>query len=147
MIDDKVLRYTEAIAPWLAAGRRVVFVKDNPTLPDPDSCISGGMTHHDFLNRFFFRHENQRCQLRLSEHLSGTQAYQSLVEKLQIANPALQVFDPLPLLCDVPKNLCTVAYQRQFLYSYGDHISDFSSSRIAQELMRRHPHPVSQNRQ
>ena len=143
MIDDKVLRYTEAIAPWLAAGRRVVFVKDNPTLPDPDSCISGGMTHHDFLNRFFFRHENQRCQLRLSEHLSGTQAYQSLVEKLQIANPALQVFDPLPLLCDVPKNLCTVAYQRQFLYSYGDHISDFSSSRIAQELILRHPHPAA----
>lgn len=147
MIDERVLRYTEAMAPWLAAGRQVVFIKDNPTLPDPDSCITGGMTRSDFLNRFFFRHENPRCELGLSEHLRGTQAYQSLVEKLQIANPGLQVFDPLPLLCDIPKNLCTVAYQRQFLYSYGDHISDFSSSRIARELMLRHPHPASQNRQ
>jgi len=40
-----------------------------------------------------------------------------------------------------------VAYQRQFLYSYGDHISDFSSSRIAQELILRHPHPTARSGQ
>lgn len=132
---EAVSRYGAAIARWIAEGRRVVFVKDNPTLPDPDSCVSGGMTGHALADRVFFRRENPRCRLRYSEHLSGTQAYQEFVAELQAAHPALRVFDPLPLLCDIPADQCTVVYQRRFQYSYGDHISDDASSRIARQLL------------
>jgi hypothetical protein len=41
----------------------------------------------------------------------------------------------LPLLCDIPGNLCGVAHERKFLYSYGDHISDYASSRIARAIL------------
>jgi hypothetical protein len=134
-VDEKVARYTQVISKWLASGRRVVFVKDNPTLPDPDSCIGGGMTRSAFMNQLFYRKENPRCQLTYSDHLAGTLPYQQFVEKLKLANPSLQVFDPLPLLCDIPANLCGVAHERQFLYSYGDHISDYASSRIARAIL------------
>jgi len=137
-VDDKVRRYTQTISRWVGSGRRVVFVKDNPTLPDPDSCVGGGMTRNATLNQFFYRRENPRCQLKYSAHLAGTQAYQQFVEKLKMANPNLMVFDPLPWLCDIPADLCTVAHERKFLYSYGDHISDYASSRLARELLPRY---------
>lgn len=134
-LDDKVRRYTQIISRWVGSGRRVIFVKDNPTLPDPDSCVSGGMTRNATLNQIFFRKENPRCQLKYSEHLVGTQLYQQFVDKLKISNPSLVVFDPSPWLCDIPADLCTVAHDRKFLYSYGDHISDYASSRLARELL------------
>ena len=137
-VDEKAARYTQVISKWLASGRRVVFVKDNPTLPDPDSCIGGGMTRSAVMNQLFYRKENPRCQLKYSDHLVGTLPYQQFVEKLKLANPSLQVFDPAPLLCDIQADLCGVAHERQFLYSYGDHISDYASSRIARAILARY---------
>jgi SGNH domain (fused to AT3 domains) len=45
------------------------------------------------------------------------------------------IFDPAPLLCDLSSNNCTYYEARQFLYSYGDHISDYANSKIAKQLL------------
>ena len=45
------------------------------------------------------------------------------------------VFDIASFLCDVAKDNCTYHEGRQFLYSYGNHISDVASSKIAKKIL------------
>lgn len=134
-IDSNVSMYSERIKHWQASGKRVVFVIDNPTLPDPNSCISGGLTRFEFLNTVLKRKQNSSCKLRFTDHLKGTAAYQEFITKLMHNNPALLVYDPLPLLCDVPADICTIAKEGKFLYSYGDHISDHAGMLMAKDLL------------
>lgn len=127
--------YSEAIQKFEQAGKRVVFVIDNPTLPDPRSCISGGMTSSTFLNQFLWRKQNPRCTIRYADHLIGTAAYRQFVAGLAKANPHLMIYDPTPLLCDVSRNECSITRDGKFLYSYADHISDYVNSLIARDLL------------
>jgi peptidoglycan/LPS O-acetylase OafA/YrhL len=134
-ITTWVNAYSSAIETLQKAGKRVVFVIDNPTLPDPSSCISGDMTPFAWLNKFIYRNVNPYCTVQYTDHIAGTAPYQNFVKQLQEANSTLFVFDPLQQLCDIPNNICTYAENRNFLYSYGDHISDYAGSKIAKELL------------
>lgn len=131
----KIAIYSLAIQQLEQAGKRVLFVKDNPTFPDPRSCISGGVTPSQWLNQFLRRKENPRCTIRYTDHLAGTQAYQQFVEELKRLHPSLIVYDPTPLLCDIARNECAVTHEGKFLYSYGDHISDYANSIIARDML------------
>lgn len=131
----KVAAYSRAIRQLEQAGKRVVFVIDNPTFPDPRSCVSGGATSSPSLNLFLRRKENPRCTIRHTEHLAGTRAYRQFILELQRLHPDLTVYDPTPLLCDVPNNVCTTTHQGKFLYSYGDHVSDYANSMIARDML------------
>jgi hypothetical protein len=134
-IDHNVAVYSNRIKHWQASGKRVVFVIDNPTLPDPNSCISGGLTRFEFLNSVLQRQKNPLCELRFTDHLKGTAAYQEFITKLMHDNPSLLVYDPLPLLCDLPADICTIAKEGKFLYSYGDHISDHAGMLMAKDML------------
>ncbi|WP_310614541.1 SGNH hydrolase domain-containing protein [Limnohabitans sp.] len=134
-ITSWVDAYSNAIQTLEKSGKRVVFVIDNPTLPDPSSCISGDMTPFAWLNKLIYRNVNPHCTVQYTDHIKGTAPYQTFLKQLQAANPSLLVFDPLQQLCDIPKNSCTYAENRIFLYSYGDHISDYAGSKIARELL------------
>ncbi len=127
--------YNRAIGRLESAGKRVMFVIDNPTFPDPRSCISGGLTGSELLNRYLRRNENPRCTLKYSDHLKGVQAYYDFIKQLKLRHPTLAVYDPTPLLCDAPKNQCVVTRNGKFLYSYGDHISDTANSMLAQDML------------
>lgn len=131
----KIATYSRTIQQLEQAGKRVVFVIDNPTFPDPTSCISGGATSNSFLNRFLRRKENPRCTISYSDHLAGTQAYRQFIGKLKRLHPDLTIYDPTPLLCDIPNNVCTITQNGKFLYSYGDHISDYANSMIARDML------------
>jgi peptidoglycan/LPS O-acetylase OafA/YrhL len=134
-VDRMVATYTKKIAQWQRLGKRVVFVIDNPTLPDPNSCITGGLTPFEFFNKVLRRAENPYCKLKYSDHIKGTAPFQQFITKLKQANPALLVYDPLPLLCDIPADVCTIERDGKFLYSYGDHISDHAGMLIADQLL------------
>lgn len=127
--------YTQAIQSLEQAGKRVVFVIDNPTFPDPRSCISGGMTSSPFLNQFVRRKPNPRCDIRHTDHLEGTAPYRRFVADLAAANPSLTIYDPTPLLCDIAANRCSTTRDGKFLYSYSDHYSDYANSLIARDLL------------
>lgn len=131
------MAFNRVIGTMEGVGKRVVFVIDNPTLPDPRSCIGGGMTSNSFLNLVFWRKPNARCQLRLSEHLRGTSVYRQWVSRLQAENPRLLVYDPTPVLCDRERDVCSMIQDGSFLYSYTDHVSDYGNSRIALDLLGR----------
>jgi peptidoglycan/LPS O-acetylase OafA/YrhL len=134
-IDQMVSTYTRKITQWQSLGKRVVYVIDNPTLPDPNSCITGGLTPFESLNKVFRRAENPFCKLKYSDHIKGTVPFQQFIKKLKQANSALLVYDPFPILCDIPADLCTIERDGKFLYSYGDHISDHAGMLIAEQLL------------
>ncbi len=131
----RIAAYSRVIGELEQAGKRVVFVTDNPTFPDPRSCISGGATSSPFLNRFLRRKENPRCTISYTDHLDGTRAYREFIGELQRLHPGLTVYDTAPLLCDIASNKCTITRDGNFLYSYGDHVSDYASSMIARDLL------------
>ncbi|BBJ00627.1 hypothetical protein FGKAn22_23190 [Ferrigenium kumadai] len=127
--------YSHLVAALEHAGKRVVFIIDNPTFPDPRSCISGGATSSPALNQFLRRKENPHCTVSYAAHMEGTRIYREFVKALQQRHPGLVIYDPAPLLCDVPNNVCAVTREGKFLYSYGDHISDYANSMIARDMV------------
>ncbi|OQA33065.1 MAG: O-acetyltransferase OatA [Betaproteobacteria bacterium ADurb.Bin341] len=116
-------------------GKRVIFLIDNPFLPDPRSCVAGGMTSSPFLNQFLRRQPNPRCTIRLTDHLAGTAPYRQLLDELARRHPSLIVYDPTPFLCDTAQNQCAITRDGKFLYSYSDHYSDYANSLIAKDLL------------
>jgi hypothetical protein len=127
--------YSEAIRQLEQRDKRVVFVIDNPTFPDPRSCIEGGLTSSPMLNRVLRRKPNTRCTISLKDHLTGTSAYREFVEELARVNPGLTIYDPTPLLCNVDRDTCSITRDGKFLYSYSDHISDYANSLIARDML------------
>ena len=132
---EKIAAYSNAIQQLEQSGKRVVFVIDNPTFPDPTSCISGGATSSAFLNQFLRRKGNPRCRISYTEQLAGMKPYLEFVKELKRLHPGLTIYDPTPLLCDIPNNVCTILQEGKFLYSYGDHISDYANSMIARDML------------
>jgi len=130
--------YRNAIADLTATGKKVIFLIDNPTFPDPRSCISGGMTSSAFLNNFLYRKENPRCTISYTDHIEGTAAYRQFAERLSESNSRVELFDPTDLLCDRPNNRCSITKGGNFLYSYSDHISDYANTLIAKEILASH---------
>jgi peptidoglycan/LPS O-acetylase OafA/YrhL len=133
--DEKISAYSLAIQQLEQSGKRVIFVIDNPTFPDPRSCISGGATGSPFFNRYLRRKENPRCSMAYSDYLAGMRLYFDFTKKLQQLNPNLAVYDPTALLCDTGHNRCSVTQGNKFLYSYGNHISDYANSKIARDML------------
>jgi hypothetical protein len=117
------------------AGKKVIFFVDHPGFPDPKSCISGGMTKSEFLNQFLTRKVNQRCSISYQQYQVDSQRYFDLITDLKKRHPNLYVYDPNPLLCDIQNNKCEISKDGQFLYSYGDHLSDYANSLIAKDLL------------
>lgn len=128
-----------AITVLEKSGKRVVFLVDHPGFPDPKSCISGGMTSSAFLNQFFYRKENKQCSMTYEQHVHTNERYRLWVKKLQEQHPRLVVYDPTHLVCDIPNNYCGIAKDGQFLYSYGDHYSDYGNSLVAKDFLAKLP--------
>lgn len=117
------------------AGKRVMFLVDHPGFPDPKSCISGGLTKSEFLNQFLYRKENPLCSMTYEQHMHTNERYRLWIKALQEKHPSLIVYDPTHLVCDVANNQCGISKEGQFLYSYGDHYSDYGNSMIAKDLL------------
>ena len=133
--DDKLAAYNLTISELQHAGKKVMLFIDNPTLPDPRSCISGGVTSNPFFNSFLYRRENSHCTMHYDDYISGLQLYFEFTERLKQLNPGLIIYDPTSLLCDVKHNTCSVTSNGKFLYSYGPHISDYANSIIARDML------------
>jgi peptidoglycan/LPS O-acetylase OafA/YrhL len=133
---DWIHRYSNMIKKFEESGKKVIFVIDNPTLPDPRNCISGGMTSSALLNKVLTRKKNSRCSIKYSDHMLGTKAYNDFVKDLSLLHPNLRIYDPMPILCDIDNNICSTVSNNKFLYSYSDHISDYANSLIAKDIIK-----------
>jgi peptidoglycan/LPS O-acetylase OafA/YrhL len=131
---EQLRTWNQQIHALESVGKKVVVIIDNPTFPDPTSCISGGLTPSTLLNQVFTRKANPYCSIAYDRFLEGTQIYRDWLKELQKEHPHLVVFDTSPYLCDVKNNLCSITEGNQFLYSYSNHISDYAAKKIGQAL-------------
>ena len=123
-----------AINPLKAAGKKVVILEDNPTLAFPEDCLQRKSTI-SAINYFFPKKLNPRCVLTVDQHLQRTEQYRRLLAKLEKNNPGtVQIFYTTPILCDKSKGLCEISKNGRLLYSYSDHISDYSAGLIGRPL-------------
>jgi hypothetical protein len=137
--DEAQQGVSNAIKALEGTGKRVGFLVDHPGFPDPKSCISGGLTKSDFLNQFLFRKENPLCSMTYEQHVHTNERYRLWIKMLQAKHPSLIVYDPTNLVCDVANNQCGIAKDGQFLYSYGDHYSDYGNSMVAKDFLAKLP--------
>lgn len=129
-------RFSQLLQKLIDADKYPVLVLDHPTLPDPNDCIAGAVTRIPGLKQLLQRQANPHCQQTYSFHVNNTVPYQAFAHRLKEAFPRLLVFDLAPVLCDVSQDRCDISRNGQFLYSYGDHLSDISNSQAAQALYR-----------
>lgn len=124
-----------ALSELEAAGKKIIFAIDNPTLPDPSQCMPPRQTDFALLNRLLDRPLPDACTISYAQHLNETRAYRRHVAELQARHPNMLVYSPDHLLCDLSQGTCPVLKNGRFLYSYTDHLSDYGSGLIADEIM------------
>jgi hypothetical protein len=137
--DASLLGVGNAIKALEGAGKQVGFLIDHPGFPDPKSCISGGLTKSEFLNQFLYRKENPLCSMTYEQHMHTNERYRLWLKTLQSKHPSLIVYDPTSLVCDVANNRCGISKDGQFMYSYGDHYSDYGNSMVAKDFLAKLP--------
>lgn len=134
LINQWIDRYEMVVRPFIDQGKKVIVLRDNPTLPDPNDCIAGQMVAVPLFATLLTRHANPLCSQKLSDHLRWTSSYDELTSKLVQRNPRLKIFNPLDALCDSPNDRCEIYQGDKFLYSYGDHLSDYANSMLARKM-------------
>ena len=144
LFDEGITGIGNAIVELEKSGKRVIFLVDHPGFPDPKSCISGGLTKSEFLNQFLFRKENPLCKMSYEQHMATNERYRLFIKTLQKNHPRLIVYDPTDLVCDLKNNECGIARDGKFLYSYGDHYSDYGNSLVAKEFLAQLPRLLNQ---
>ncbi|MGN6262939.1 MAG: acyltransferase family protein [Ralstonia sp.] len=125
---------SNSIGKLESGGRNVVLVIDNPTLANSKDCMSR-VTAISSLNQSSAHKNNAECSISYEEHLRRTKDYRDAIFEIAKTHPKLIVYDPSHLYCDIKNNICPVALNGRFLYSYFDHISDYANSMVAKELV------------
>jgi hypothetical protein len=93
----------------------------------------------EFLNQFLYRKENPLCSMTYEQYLDTNERYRLWIKSIQAKHPSLIVYDPTSLVCDVTNNRCGISKDGQFLYSYGDHYSDYGNSMVAKDFLAKLP--------
>lgn len=122
------------ISRLLAAGKRVVLLVDNPTLPYMQDCVAR-KTSSSFFNHLLATPPGPDCQITVARHLELSRPYRDLLGALGERHPdKVSVFDTIPILCDKGTGLCTPTQDGRLLYGVTDHISDHASRLVGQAL-------------
>jgi peptidoglycan/LPS O-acetylase OafA/YrhL len=135
--DDARDGFTRYVKRLTDAGKKVVIVVDNPTLPDPKRCMKDArVTWHGKLARFFAIGEpDRRCEVTLARHEELSAPYRRLLSEVKAVAPGrVTLFETVPHLCDTAQGRCGIFDQGRFLYSFADHISDEAATRIGKAL-------------
>lgn len=133
--DEAFHGLNAVVERMLAAGKDVVLVVDNPTLPFPEDCMNR-KTPFASLNPYLSRHD-PKCFLALSKHMALSAPYARLLEKVRAQHPQqVRIFNTLPIMCDMKQQMCQHYKDGHMMYSYSDHISDFAAGLIGVELNR-----------
>jgi len=115
------------IAKFVAAGKKVVIVVDNPALEEAAICLPRS-TESPFINRLFAHPPNDHCVISLAQNATDTLPYQRLLLQLRAKwGDHLAIFSPLDSLCDKATGMCSSVKDGHALYSYSDHLSDYGA--------------------
>lgn len=115
----------EAIKALLAAGKRVLFLVDNPTLADPERCVQRPIFHE--------RDPRAECEISVATFRARTSKMTALVDRLHRAVPGVTIVDATDDLCVGGR--CSVEENGNFLYGKTDHLSDFGARKVARRVL------------
>jgi hypothetical protein len=123
------------VEAFKASGKKIVLLVDNPTLPHPADCLYR-RTDIPLLNSILgLGSLNPKCILPLEKHLGLAAKYRELLIDIKRNYPNdVEIFDITKHLCDEEKRECTHVKDGRYLYSYGDHISDYAAGLIGDDL-------------
>ncbi len=122
------------ITKLIAAGKVVLVVVDNPTLPDPADCVSRA-TALPFLNdALALRPRRIDCTISYARQMQLSKPYRDVIDALKAKHAGLLVFDTLDVLCEGRRSCSAADAQGRVLYSYSDHVSELGGSLIAHAL-------------
>ncbi|RKP43271.1 acyltransferase family protein [Trinickia fusca] len=127
-----------AITTFQRAGKRVMLVLDTPRLRDPRQCVDRRPLQWPFVQQALGvanPNATKRCAITYSSHVDSTVAYRTIIDQLEKRHPDLVVYDPTPVLCDIHRNVCPMVMNRNYLYSYGDHMSDYANGLVAEQFL------------
>ncbi|MPV67652.1 acyltransferase family protein [Burkholderia sp. BE17] len=127
-----------AVTALERAGRRVALVLDNPRLRDPRQCMDRRLLAWPFVRYALGVTDMsaaQRCAIGYREHITRMTPFIALVDELKRRHPAVLVYDPANALCDAKRDVCPMTLDRQYLYSYGDHLSDYGNGLVAKQFL------------
>lgn len=127
-----------AVTALERAGRRVALVLDNPRLRDPRQCMDRRPLAWPFVRHALGVTDMsaaQRCAIGYRDHVARVAPFQALIDALRQRHPALLVYDPAAALCDAKRNVCPMTMDRHYLYSYGDHLSDYGNGLVAKQFL------------
>jgi hypothetical protein len=125
---------TNTTSKLIKAGKKIVLIVDNPTLPDPADCLDR-KTSSLLLNKLLLKEPNKGCRLSLDRHLELTRKYRRLLQEVQSTDPEhIKIFDTTQYLCDMEQEVCLSHKNGRRLYEYSDHISDYGAGLIGEGL-------------
>ncbi|UEP28000.1 acyltransferase family protein [Burkholderia sp. B21-007] len=127
-----------AVTALERAHRRVALVLDNPRLRDPRQCMDRRPLAWPFLRHALGVTDMsaaQRCAIGYREHVTRMAPFTALIDELKHRHPALLVYDPANALCDRSRDTCPMTKDRHYLYSYGDHLSDYGNELVARQFL------------
>ncbi|WP_186079145.1 acyltransferase family protein [Burkholderia gladioli] len=128
----------QAVTILERAGRRVALVLDNPRLRDPRQCMDRRPLAWPFVRHALGvtnMSAAQRCAIGYREHVARMAPFEALVDELKQRHPTLLVYDPAAALCDAKRDVCPMTLDRHYLYSYGDHLSDYGNGLVAKQFL------------
>ncbi|WP_260858598.1 acyltransferase family protein [Paraburkholderia sp. BCC1885] len=128
----------KAVTQLQRAGKHVSLVLDNPRLRDPRQCMDRRPLEWPVVRRALGVTNlgaAKRCAISYSSHVQSTAAYRAIVGQLEKHHPRMQVYDPAAVLCDIRGNICPMTMNGHYLYSYGDHMSDYANGLAAAQLL------------
>jgi peptidoglycan/LPS O-acetylase OafA/YrhL len=110
-----------------SAGKRVVFLVDNPAITlNPQACARK--------RPFQSLAASAVCSIPREAYETRIAWYRALITRLQQRYPELLVYDPTELLCG--SGDCSVMKDGAPLYAFTDHYSDYGSRIVAEGLMQ-----------
>jgi SGNH domain (fused to AT3 domains) len=116
----------ETVNRLLAAGKKVVFVIDNPELGfDPLSCIQSRPVQ-------LSRTPRAPCAVRTAMVEARNEEYRQIVGRVAARSPALIVVDSQRALCD--KKYCWAMIDGDLLYMDGDHLNRAGAKYVADQM-------------
>jgi peptidoglycan/LPS O-acetylase OafA/YrhL len=132
--DEAYKDLNELVQPFVSAGKKVVLLVDNPTLPDARDCIER-KTGFEPLDQYITQKFAWRCHVQLSKQLELSKQYRDLLSEIERnSGGKVKVFDTMKYMCDQERGRCDAVKNGRMMYSYTDHISDYAAGVIGKDL-------------
>lgn len=126
----------QTVEVFLAHGKEVVLLMDNPTLPHMEDCLSR-RTGIGFLDALIARPENPACRLPIPRYRALSKPYRDLLYAIESRHPGrVRIFDATDILCDAESGVCLPEKHGRILYGITDHLSDYGSTLVGTALNR-----------